>query len=737
MAIPQLIEPNSKAPINIQDLITQIQNYYSSANLDIIRKAYQIAEKAHKNQYRKDGSLYISHPLCVASILADLKLDLYTIIAGLLHDVVEDTPLTLKDIEKEFNQTIAFLVDGVSKISRIHFKKIQQKDSENMRKMVVAMARDIRVILIKLADRLHNMRTLHHLPEEKRLKIAQETLDIYSPLASRLGIYSIKMELEDLAFQYSDFKSFQSLSVKMDSEKTETEKYIKKVILILDKEITDQMQLKASVTGRPKNLYSIYQKMITRNLDYHQVHDVLAFRICVDTVEDCYKVLGLIHSLWKPIPGHFKDFIAIPKINHYQSLHTTVLGEQNKRIEIQIRTFDMHVLAEKGIAAHWKYKTESWKDGSAVDQKTLKKFNWLQDLVSLHQQSHHSGEFMESVKMDLFDCDIYIFTPQGDVKEFPKGATPIDFAYCVHTDLGHHITGAKVNNRMVPLKYKLKNGDTVEVLISKNQNPSDEWLKYCVTSKAKSKIKAYVKMESRKKAIEIGEKLLEKEIRHKGLKKEDVYQHSAWTQYLKRKKINKKEDLYAYIGYGKILAKDLITPLLIEQKFSEKELAQADQVKNQQVRKAKSTDDAYPVTVEDIGNVMVSFAKCCRPIPGDTVTGFIRRGQGIVVHRQSCRYLLTMDSERYVDVQWNQNSGGHKHTAVIKVITHDTPGALNALTKVFVEQNVNIFNLKAHIIRDMKSVCFFSVLVKDLKQLQNLIYSLKSIKHVINVTRSC
>ena len=733
MALTKFSEFSNQHP-NIQNLIQQIRNYYSSADLNIVQKAYQVAEKAHSNQYRKEGVPFITHPLNVASILADLKLDLYTIVAGLLHDVVEDTSLTLKDIESEFNKTIAFLVDGVSKISRIHFKKSKQ-DSENMRKMVVAMAKDIRIILIKLADRLHNMRTLVHLSEDKRLEIAQETLDIYSPLASRLGIYSIKMELEDLAFRYSDFKSYQALSKKIDSEKTETEAYIQKVIHILNKELKNQMQLKATITGRIKNLYSIHQKMITCNLDYDQVHDVLAFRVCVDTVEDCYKVLGLIHSLWKPIPGCFKDFIAIPKVNNYQSLHTTVLGVDNKRVEIQIRTFEMHALAEKGIAAHWKYKTESWKDGGTVDSKTLKQFNWLQDLVSLHQQNHHFGEFIESVKADLFESDIYIFTPQGDVKEFPKGATPIDFAYCVHTDLGHHITGAKVNNCIVPLKYKLKNGDTVEVITSKKQNPSEEWLKYCVTSKAKSKIKAYIKMESRKKAIEIGEKLLEKELRHKGLKKEDVYQHATWAQYMKRKKINKKEDLYAYIGYGKILAKDMITPLLIERQSTKPDTSLS--AKNLTEKQKKAVSKSCPVIVEDIGDVMVSFAKCCRPIPGDNVTGFIRRGQGIVVHRQSCRLLLAMNSERYVDIQWNQNKSNHRHIAIIKVITYDTPGVLNGLTKIFAEQNVNILNLKAHLIKDMKSVCFFSVIVKDLKQLQNLISSLKSIKHVLHATRSC
>ncbi|MYE07776.1 MAG: bifunctional (p)ppGpp synthetase/guanosine-3',5'-bis(diphosphate) 3'-pyrophosphohydrolase, partial [Oligoflexia bacterium] len=387
-------------PRGIENLVKQIQTYYPSADLDIINKAYTLAKRAHTGQYRKDGSPFMSHPLCVASILAELKLDLYTIVTGLLHDVVEDTSVSLDIIKEQFNDTVAFLVDGVSKVSQINFKNTQKKDSENMRKMIVAMACDVRVILVKIADRLHNMRTLVHLPPEKRLKVAQETLDIYAPLASRLGIHSIKVELEDLAFQHSDSEAYYSLMKQIDSEKKDMEKYIAEVIHILEKEITTQMNMKVKVTGRPKNVYSIYQKMITQNMDYNEVYDILAFRVCVNKVEECYKILGLIHSLWKPIPGRFKDYIAIPKQNNYQSLHTTVLGEKGKRIEIQIRTHEMHILAERGIAAHWKYKTESWKNKTTLDNETLKQFNWLQDLVSLHRQNTHSGEFLESVKVD-------------------------------------------------------------------------------------------------------------------------------------------------------------------------------------------------------------------------------------------------------------------------------------------------------------------------------------------------
>ncbi len=728
-----------KNPKNIDDLVVQIKAYYPTVDLDFIHKAYEVARLAHKGQYRVDGSPYITHPLCVAFILADLKLDIYTIVAGLLHDVVEDTPLTLKDIQLEFNKTIAFLVDGVSKISQIHsLKPARQKDSsENIRKMFVAMAKDIRVILIKLADRLHNMRTLKHLPIARRLKMAQETLDIYSPLASRLGMFSMKMELEDLAFEHVDSQSFQSLLQQVDSEKQERKAYTSKVIAILNKEIAHQTNLKVNITGRPKNLYSIHRKMVARNLEYHQVYDVLAFRICVDKVEDCYKILGLVHSLWKPIPGRFKDFIAIPKVNNYQSLHTTVLGEQNKRIEIQIKTHQMHAEAERGIAAHWKYKTESWENNPSIDRKTLQKFNWLQDLVNLHQQNVHSGEFIESIKMDLFDADVYVFTPQGDVKELPKGATPIDLAYCVHTDLGHHITGAKVNKRMVPLKHVLKSGDTVEVLTSKKQTPSEEWLKYCVTSKAKSKIKAHIKKESRKSAIEIGKKILEKEMLRKHLKKSQIYKQATWTRYMKRKNISKVDDIHAHIGYGKILVKDILAPFLPSPVATKTKPVEPKKSPISKVIKDKSVKDSgCCVVVDDISHIMVSFAKCCRPLPGDSVTGFIRRGQGVVVHRQCCRYLLSMDSERYVDVQWNTNSEQTTHVAVLKVVTQDTPGVLKSMSEVFASQNVNIFNLKAHLIKDRKSICVFSVAVKNIEQLHNIMQSLKAIKSVLHVERS-
>ena len=728
---------NTNPSIELKDLLLKIKNYYPSANLDIVQKAYRLAKKAHEGQTRQDGSDYITHPLSVACILADLQMDLYTIITGLMHDVIEDTSVNLKTIQQEFNDTVAFLVDGVSKVSHLNFKDTCHKDSENMRKMIVAMARDVRVIIVKLADRLHNMRTLNYLPSDKQAKVGQETLDIYAPLAGRLGIHTIKVELEDLAFQYSNPEGYCSLVEKIDSEKTEMKNYIQEVIKLLNKEIKEKMQLKAEITGRTKNIYSIYQKMMHQSLDYNEVYDILAFRICVNKLEECYKILGLIHSLWKPIPGRFKDYIAIPKVNRYQSLHSTVQAEGGKRIEVQIRTFDMHLLAEKGIAAHWKYKSESWKNRTSVDEETLKKFNWLQDLVSLHQQNQHSGEFMESLKMDLFDRDIYIFTPKGDVKEFPKDSTPIDFAYCIHTDLGHKVTGAKVNGCIAPLKYKLQNGDRVEVITSKQQSPSEEWLKYCKTSKAKSKIKNFLKLESRAKAIEIGKKLFEKELKNKQIKAEEFFNSLRWQKYMKEKGINRKEDIYTRLAYGKVLAQDLfffVLPKLKEEMSSEDSQVFQNSGEYKKTRSSISRDS--PVVVGGMGNIMVHFAKCCRPLPGDSITGFISRGKGIAVHRHSCKILLDLETARYVDVQWSDSAHTQQgHISIIQTISYDMPGMLKQMSEVFAEQNVNILDLKINSTKDMKSICMFNVDVQNLQQLQTLIRSLRKLKNVISVSR--
>jgi guanosine-3',5'-bis(diphosphate) 3'-pyrophosphohydrolase len=496
---------SEQSPESIEDLLARVKSYDPSADVALIEKAYKFSERAHEGQFRRSGEPYVTHPLGVAAILGELRLDTATIITGLLHDTVEDTHATLEDVEREFGKTVAELVDGVTKISRMSFRSTHEKQGENIRKMIVAMGKDVRVVLVKLADRLHNMRSLSHMPYEKQLRIAQETLDIYAPLAGRLGIMSLKIELEDLSLRFAKPDMYYQLASQIAKKKAERERYIDDVKRLLTQELSQRTKIKFDIFGRPKHLYSIYKKMQSRQLDYEQIHDLLAFRVIVDTVGECYEVLGHVHALFKPVPGRFKDFIAMPKVNNYQSLHTTVIGPGAERIEIQIRTRDMHLVAERGIAAHWKYK-----EGAkvSVDER---KFDWLRDLVSLHQQVRNADEFLETVKTDLFDREIYVFTPKGEVRELPDGATPIDFAYAVHTDVGHHCAAARVNGRQVPLKTRLKNGDTIEIITSPNQQPSKDWLKNCVTTRAKSKIRWWVTNEERKRALGLGQDLLEKE----------------------------------------------------------------------------------------------------------------------------------------------------------------------------------------------------------------------------------
>ncbi|MCJ8275512.1 MAG: bifunctional (p)ppGpp synthetase/guanosine-3',5'-bis(diphosphate) 3'-pyrophosphohydrolase, partial [Bdellovibrionales bacterium] len=538
--------------LEVKPLCEKILSYYPNADIERVQQAFLFSKKAHEGQFRRSGEPYITHPVGVSEVLAELKLDLPTIMTGLLHDTVEDTDVTLEDIEKNFGKVVAELVDGVTKITQLSFRNTHDKQSENVRKMIVAMGKDVRVILVKLADRLHNMRTLGHMPYEKQMRIGQETLDIYAPLASRLGISAIKVELEDLSFRYTHPDRYYELVQKVAKKKKEREKYIDEVKKLLHSELGEQFKGTFEIQGRPKHFYSIYKKMAASNLDYEQVYDLLAFRVVVDSVPHCYEILGHIHTLWKPVPGRFKDYIAIPKANNYQSLHTTVIGPGAERIEIQIRTNEMHLVAEQGIAAHWKYK-----NSDKVDIKLGEQMEWLQELVSLHQQSATSGEFLENVKTDLFDSHIYVFTPKGEVREFREGATPIDFAYSIHTDVGNACVAARINGKMVPLRTKMQSGDTVEVLTSKNKTPSKDWLKYCVTSKAKSKIRAFVQEEERKRARQIGADLLEKEFRKYGmnLSKNINDQKIMTNDELRKSEANDLEDLLVSVGYGKILPK--------------------------------------------------------------------------------------------------------------------------------------------------------------------------------------
>lgn len=718
----------------LEELLNKIRSYFPQADLKIIEKAYYFSEKAHEGQIRRSGEPYISHPLAVGGILADLHLDLDSIVTGLLHDTVEDTHATLEDIRREFGDSVAQLVDGVTKISQMKFKNSYEKQGENIRKMIVAMGRDVRVLLVKLCDRLHNMRTMNFMPFEKQERIAMETLEIYCPLAGRMGISSLKIELEDLCFRYYRPDMYYELVQKVRKTEAEQNRYIEDVKSIISKDL-EKAGFKFEVFGRSKHLWSIYKKMQSRNIDYEQLYDVLAFRVIVESVAECYGVLGLVHSLWKPIPGRFKDFIAMPKTNNYQSLHTTVIGPGGERIEIQIRTREMHLVAERGIAAHWKYKER----GKAAEDSEFQQVNWLKDLVNSHQQVKNADEFLDSVKTDLFDTEIYVFTPKGDVREFPEGATPLDFAYAVHTELGNKCTGARINGKMVPLRYQLQNGDTVEIMTSKTQEPSKDWLKFAVTNKAKQKIRQYVKEEQRRRSLALGKDLVEKEFRKFGMAAVKHLKGPEYETFLKENGLKDLEELYVKVGYGRLEPRHLVSrvsPTTIAKEAAKTEettfMEKVVKAAAQKTRKSNSL-----VSVDGMDDVLVHFAKCCHPIPGDPISGFISRGRGVTVHRADCPKAFELDQLRKVDVAWtsSQASDGQERMVRVRVISHDVPGLLKSMSEVFSVQGINIESAQIRTTKDKKAVCNFEVSVKDASQLNNAIYELQKIKGILGVTR--
>lgn len=730
------IRPREVGPQTIEDLLELVRKYSGSADLSLIQKAYEFSERAHSGQIRRSGDPYILHPLGVAAILAELQLDLPTIATGLLHDTVEDTHVTLQDIEHNFGPVVARLVDGVTKISLMKFRNTHEKQGENIRKMIVAMGKDVRVVLVKLADRLHNMRTLNHMPPEKQSRIALESLDIYAPLASRLGINAIKVELEDLSFRYAFPDSYYALAQKVAHKKREREKYIDDVRKVLATELDKRTDFKYEVSGRPKHLWSIYKKMKSRNIDYEQVYDVLAFRVNVNSVAECYEVLGLVHSLWKPIPGRFKDFIAMPKNNNYQSLHTTVIGPAAERIEIQIRTFEMHLVAEKGIAAHWNYK-EGGNDGEP-DQETLEKFNGLRELIKEHQATSNPDEFLENIKSDLFDSEIYVFTPKGDVKEFPEGATPIDFAYSIHTDVGNTIVAARVNGKLVSLKYRLDNGDTVEVINSKTQTPSKDWLKSCVTTKAKSKIRQFVKAEARKRALELGREMMEKVFRKAGFSIQRATEKPEFLKFARENGCANEEDLWVKVGYGTVTPQAVLTGLQISVPSGKE--APADEPsflkKAFQAAIGRKKASASLIKVDGMDDVLVRFARCCNPIPGDPIVGFITLGRGIVIHRADCTKAFELEQDRRLDVEWSGSQAPEAgRTVTVRVLSQDTAGLLKQMTEVFATHGINILNAQARTTKDLKAICTFDVSVKNTQQLSLVMSDLSKLKGVIGVTR--
>jgi len=712
--------------IRLNDILDKVALYNSTADLNLIRKAYVYCAKVHQGQTRLSGEPYIIHPMEVAGLLADLKLDVPSIITGFLHDTIEDTLATSEELTEMFGVEVTALVDGVTKISKIHFKTKAESQAENFRKMLLAMANDIRVILVKLADRLHNMRTLEFQPEPKQRSIARETMDIYAPIANRLGISWVKVELEDLSFRYLNPEIYFDLVRKISLKKQEREAFVEEAKAIISEKLEIQ-GIPGEVSGRSKHLYSIYRKMQKRNVEFEEIYDLIAIRILVDDVRECYEVLGVIHSAWKPIPGRFKDYIAMPKGNMYQSLHTTVIGPHGDRMEVQIRTHEMHRVADAGIAAHWKYK-----EGKGYDEKDVKRFAWLRQLLEWQQELQDSKEFMDSVKVELFPEEVYVFTPKGDVKGFPKGSTPIDFAYAVHTDIGHRCVGAKVNGKLVPLKYEIQNGDIVEVITSPHHTPSKDWLKVVRSSRARNKIRTWIKTEERKRSIVLGREICEKDLRRYSINLQKIQKAGEFKKVAAEFGFAGDDDLLAAVGYGKISSGQIIGKLMPEEKLKEKTEHKESRLSSVINRlKGKSSS---AVEISGIDDVLVRFGKCCNPVPGDEIVGFITRGKGVTVHTSDCQFALDSDPERRIDVAWNKVK-----TAVlpvkIRVVCHDVKGILAGITTAITNCEANIASAHIQSTIDKRGENTFEVNVTDRAHLQKVMNAIMKVKGVINVER--
>jgi GTP pyrophosphokinase len=718
----------------LETLCNTISSYYPDAKLDLVHKAYDFAEKSHKGQLRSSGEPYIIHPVGVAQSLAELRLDLSSIVTGLLHDTVEDTHATLEEIEKEFGKDIAELVDGVTKLSQITFKTSEEKQAENFRKMILAMAKDIRVILVKLADRLNNMRTLEHLNPLKQKTIAQETLDIYAPIANRLGIGWIKIELEDLCLRYLHPEVYYKLRSQVAKTKKEREKYIDDVCEIL-REKLDEYDMRAQVSGRAKHFYSIYKKMDRRKADFDQVFDLIAFRIIVDNITECYKALGVIHATYKPVPGRFKDYIAIPKANQYQSLHTTVIGPSGERVEIQIRTQEMNEMAEGGIAAHWKYKE------GRFDTRSRENVEWVNRLLEWHKDLSDPNEFLETVKIDLFAEDVFVFTPKGEIKQLSHGATPLDFAYAVHTDVGNKCVGAKVNGKIVPLKHRLKSGDTIEVITSPSQTPSKDWLKIVKSSRAKAKIRAYIKQQERDRGGKLGQEILDRALRPYGHTLAKLERSGEMMKLAEQFHAKTLDEFYILVGYGRITMDEVI-PLIVPKEALQQKIEAAKEQDESFLKKVfkaatKRSETRNAITVANLDDVLIRFGRCCNPLPGDSIIGFITRGRGVTVHTATCTKALDNDPERRVDVRWNVSDKKIvKRHVKIRVLSQDEPGLLAIMSQTITSCGVNIASANIRTTKDRKAIALFDVEVSDISQLQKVTSALEGKKGVISVERT-
>ncbi|MEM9071919.1 MAG: bifunctional (p)ppGpp synthetase/guanosine-3',5'-bis(diphosphate) 3'-pyrophosphohydrolase [Myxococcota bacterium] len=711
----------------LSDLVDRVQGYHPQADTDLIDRAYQYSMRMHDGQMRKSGDPYFIHPSSVAGIIAEMRLDTASVCAALLHDVVEDTDVTEKDIEQQFGTEVAFLVDGVTKLGKVNFHSKEDRQAESFRKMLVAMARDIRVLLVKLADRLDNMRTLEHMKIDSQERIARETMEIYAPLAGRLGIQWLKAELEDHSFRYLHPEASADLERRFQQGSKESDRYISDVVKRLRKMLISR-GFALEVGGRRKHLHSVHRKMKRQNIEFEQVHDLVAFRVIMETVADCYAALGVIHSEWTPVPGRFKDYIALPKPNMYQSLHTTVIGPGSRRIEVQIRTHEMHRTAELGIAAHWQYKQQS----GGLDQRDAARFAWLRQLMEFQRDVADPAEFLESVKVDLFTDEVYVFTPKGEVKTFPRGATPVDFAYSIHSEVGSHCSGARVNGVMVPLRHKLRNGDVVEIITNRNQEPSKDWLDFVVTGRARSRIRNHIRAKERDRSIKLGRDLVERALRKRDL---------SFSRWLKSKRnvaavlevfgLKTDDELFAQVGYGKLPLGKVVEAIDPKEPETRKSLAPSFIEKTVR-RVARRDDDA--IRIDGMDDILVRFAKCCNPVPGDPVVGWITRGRGVTIHRRGCPRSMELDPQRRIEVDWASNPKMELPVS-LRVVTQNTPGILAKVSSVLTENGLNISEATCRTLDDGRAVNLFQFTIGELTRLRVVMRSIAKINGVTDVER--
>jgi GTP diphosphokinase / guanosine-3',5'-bis(diphosphate) 3'-diphosphatase len=715
--------------IRFEDLVEKVRANIPDADVELLRRAYVFSAFEHKGQVRHSGEPYLVHPLEVADVLADMRLDVVTIVAGLLHDVVEDTRTSIERIEELFGAEVAHLVEGVTKLGAIPFSSSEERQAENFRKMLLAMVDDIRVILVKLADRLHNMRTLHHLPEERRLKIAQETRDIYAPIANRLGMSKVKNELEELAFKYLEAKAYAALRARVEARRRASEGMIEELKRTITAKLTDAQVPVIEIDGRIKRLFSIHQKLKRQKIDLEQVYDFVALRLVTESVKDCYAALGIIHQTWSPVPGRIKDFIGMPRPNGYQSLHTSVVSELGFPFEVQIRTAEMHRIAEEGIAAHWKYK-----EGRVGADRDEQYFVWLRQLLEWQQEVRDPQEFINNLKIELYPEEVYIFTPKGEVKALPRGATPIDFAYAIHTDVGHRCVGARVNSRMVPLRTRLKNGDIVEIVTAPGHKPSRDWLNFAATSRARNKIKHFIHAEEKARSIELGRRLFEKEARRFEINLKALLDPEALTKAAAEQGLAKPDELFAAIGYGKLAPRTVLAKIVPQEQLREKppETAIASVVK-----RVLGTGD-QKIKVRGIDDLMVFRARCCKPIRGEKIVGYITRGKGVSVHSATCSNVVNLlyDPERRIDVEWDKEGDPAKYIVRLSIQVEDRKGILADISAKIAGIDTNIKNVEATSNGDNRGNIRMTVEISDMKHLEKVIKSLRAVKGVVDVERA-